>query len=104
MPPSGTAVIEQRRFADRDGFAASFRMARGIFHRSLNQYAGRALAKRSSGKVFGQLQIEPIGPIGVRLSFGRPPQTCDIHAGRFDGDLSVIHRLAEEVVGAHAFR
>ena len=71
VPPSGTAVIMQRRFADGDGFAASFRMAGGVLHRGLNQHASRALAERTPGEISGQRQIEMIGPVAIRLALDR---------------------------------
>ena len=47
----GNRRDDQRRFADRDRFAARFGVAGGILHRGLNQHARRALAERPAGEV-----------------------------------------------------
>ena len=62
----------QGRFADGDRLAARLGMARGILHRGLDQHARRALAQRASREIVGQLEVEVIGAVGIRLALHRP--------------------------------
>ena len=97
----GNGSDEQRRLADGDGFAARLGVGGGVLDRGLDQRASGALTEWPSGEVVGQLEIEVISAIAVGLARGRGRfEDGDIHGGGFDGDLGVVDRLAEEVVGA----
>ena len=97
----GNGRDEQRGFADGDGFAASLRVGGGVLDLASMSSASGALTERASGEVGGQFEIEVIGAVVVGLAGGGGGfEDGDIHAGGFDGDLGMVDRLAEEVVGA----
>ena len=77
-------------------------MSGGVLDRGFDESAGSALAERAASEVVGQLEIEMIGAVAVRLAGGGGClEDGDVHARRLDGDLGMVDRLAEEVVGAH---
>src|ERR1039457_487554 len=97
----GDGGDEQRGLADGDGFAASFSVGGGVLDSSFDEGAGGALAERAAGEVAGEFQVEAIRSVVIGLAGGGGGlEDGDVHAGGLDGDVGVVHRLAEEVVGA----
>src|ERR1035438_2019939 len=94
----GDGGDEQRGLADGDGFAASFSVGGGVLDGGFDEGAGGALAERAAGEVARELQVEAIRAVVVGLAGGGGGvEDGDVHAGGLDGDVGVVHRLAEEV-------
>ena len=71
VPPSGTAVTMSGDSLTVIGSPRVSAMAGGVLHCGLDQHASRALTERTPREIVGQLQIEMICAIGVRLSLRR---------------------------------
>ena len=77
-------------------------MSGRVLHGRLHQHVRGTLVERTPGKVSRQQQIESIRPFPI----GHPPDRTHfvhrhIHAGRFHLNFRIVHRVAEEVIGAN---
>jgi hypothetical protein len=67
-PSLGDRGDEQRRLTYCDGFTTSLAMSSGVFNGCFDQRTRRSLADRTTGEVGGQLEIEVIDAIRIRLA------------------------------------
>ena len=100
LPPSGTAVMSSGDSLTVIGSPRVSAWPAESFTVASIRTRAAPWAKRASGEVSGQLQIEMIDAVTVCLALDRSHvEYRDIHAGNFDRNLSFIHRLAEEIIG-----